>query len=818
MKQILLTLHFAFCLLPAAFSQETLQSLAGQLAAPKDEYKPQAWWHWLGANYSKAGMTADLEAMKRAGVNGVIVFNAPSWLDTSQNLYKHQTYRSEPYWDALRHALAEARRLKMNVGLHNSPGWSTTGGPWITPEMGMQRVAWSATEVDGGSAGAKNVGAQQALLLPNPAENQPNVNPEWFKDIAVFAVSSDTSEIIDISGFFKSGVLTWSVPAGKWSVYRLGYLPTMQLSHPTPEDVEKTSFEVDKMNVELTRVHWSNVLNPLTERFSDFIGSTFNIIWTDSYEAWGQSWSAGFRDDFIKIKGYDPARQVAIAAARGEEIFDKASFHLKDTAALKYGETKRFVADYAEVISRLYLDCFRVGREMVSQAGFKYYWEPYGSIIDAPFDMEEGEGIADVPTTEFWVHSVEPSGGGRFAEAAAKYSKRIVAAEAFTGMEATCTFNETPAMLKFSADMAFSYGVNQLFLHSWAHNPLPDKYQPGWNFAHYGTHFSRNQTWIEPSKAFFTYLARCQMLLQQGTFVGRDENVLHRSTPEAEIFFVRNTGSRFDNRPLTFNVKAGKPQLWNAYTGKISAATTTENGDVLLSLEKNESVFVVIPNGECKMPNTAARRTATATAETRQAAPLQEATIAGKWRVTFIPKTGEKPFTKTFDKLVDFSRQSDFDVKYFSGTAVYENSFKCKMPSAACSVILDLGKVYDMAEVEVNGKPVGVLWVAPFKADITGYVKAGNNTLRVKVVNTWQNRLIGDEQFPADFEWARQENTGEPSMNGLPRMKGLPDWVRNDTPRPSKERKTFVPWSYFYKSSTLAPAGMTGEVKLIIAR
>ena len=803
MKSILLILHFTFCILHFAFPQETLRSLARQFATPKDEYKPQAWWHWLGTNYSKAGMTADLEAMKHAGVGGVIVFNSPSWLDTTQNLYKNQTYRSEPYWDALQHALTEARRLKMTVGLHNSPGWSTTGGPWITPEMGMQRVAWSVTEIDGGNVGTKHV-----LSLPNPAENQPNINPKWFKEIAVFAVSSGISEIIDISGSFKNEKLSWNAPAGKWKIYRLGYLPTMQLSHPTPEDVEKTSFEVDKMNSELTRFHWNNVLNPLTERFNDFIGSTFNIIWTDSYESWGQNWSKNFRADFIRMKGYDPARQIVLALERGEEIFDEASFHLKDTSELKYEETKRFVTDYAEVISRLYLDCFRVGREMVNQAGFQYYWEPYGSIIDAPFDMEEGESIADVPTTEFWVHSVEPSGEGRFAEAAAKYNKRIVAAEAFTGMEATCTFNETPAMLKFPADMAFNYGVNQLFLHSWAHNPLDDKYQPGWNFAHYGTHFSRNQTWIEPAKAFFTYLARCQMLLQQGTFIKRDENILHRSTPEAEIFFVRNTGQRFENRTFTFNVKTDKPQLWNAYTGKISDANTTENGDVLLSLEKNESVFVIMQNAECKMQN-GGKLCDRALHETVQP-------IAGNWRVTFIPKTNEKPFTKTFDKLVDFSRQSDFNVKYFSGTAVYENDFKCKMQNVKCKIILDLDTVYDMAEVEVNGNSAGILWIAPFKIDITGYVKAGNNTLKIKVTNTWQNRLIGDEQFPADFELITLENNGEPSRNGLPRMKGLPDWVRNNTPRPSKERKTFVPWSYFDKNSELAPAGMIGEVNLII--
>jgi hypothetical protein len=320
------------------------------------------------------------------------------------------------------------------------------------------------------------------------------------------------------------------------------------------------------------------------------------------------------------------------------------------------------------------------------------------------------------------------------------------------------------------------------------------------------------------------------MLLQQGTFIEMDENVLHRRTPEAELFFVRNTGNRFDNRTFTFNVKTGKPQLWNAYTGKISDANTTENGDVALSLEKDESIFVIFPTHETHY----AIPIGATPVGAKHVLPLQtiEQKITGPWRVTFFPKTNEKPFIKTFDKLIDFSRQSDFNVKYFSGTAVYEKTFalpthtpsnspeggECSSPSGRLGgvVILDLGTVYDMAEVEINGKSAGVLWIAPFKIDITDYVKAGNNTLKIKVTNTWQNRLIGDEQFPADFEWITLENNGEPSRNGLPRMNGLPEWVRNHTPRPSKERKTFIPWSYFDKNSELAPAGMKESLSLFL--
>jgi hypothetical protein len=116
--------------------------------------------------------------------------------------------------------------------------------------------------------------------------------------------------------------------------------------------------------------------------------------------------------------------------------------------------------------------------------------------------------------------------------------------------------------------MGYSSGINLYFLHSWAHNPFGDDYRPGWGFAHYGTHFSRNQTWFEPGKAFFTYLARCQMLLQQGTLISHNGSILHRSIPDAEIFFVSNPEEAVE-KDFEFPVTGRIPELWDAYAGTI---------------------------------------------------------------------------------------------------------------------------------------------------------------------------------------------------------------------------------------------------------
>ncbi|MDR2285993.1 MAG: hypothetical protein LBE04_00735 [Prevotellaceae bacterium] len=798
-----LTLGFAFTMQAQVgksygFGQrpENLRSLAQQFAAPADDYKPHAWWHWLGTNYSKEGMTLDLQAMKEAGIGGVVVFNAPSWLDPAKNPWQHQTYRSVTYWDALQHALAEAKRLNMTVGIHNTPGWSTTGGPWVLPEDGMQAVAYSKTPVKSG--------AKVKTALPNPCEDAKTA--QYFKDVAVIAVPANkdiaTDEIIDISQHMDAnGVLEWQAPAGEWTIYRVGHFPTMTHSHPTPDDVAEYALEADKMNPTATVKHWNNVLNPFIDRFGDYIGTTFKYIWIDSYEAGDQNWSPNFRAEFIRIKGYDPVFQLVMADVRGDNIISPKYYglHYPENAA---PETRRFLRDHAEVVNRLFLDCFRIGKEMVNKTGFTLCWEPYCSWGEGPFDMREGVSIADIPVTEFWIHSGDILGNETLAKASSASKKRIIGAEAFTGMEATCKYTETPQMLKHPADMGYSYGVNMYFLHSWAHNPFPDKYQPGFSFAHYGTHFSRNQTWFEPGKAFFTYLARCQMLLQQGSFVSLNGEVLRRSTPEAEIFFVRNTGGA-QLKVLEFPVTDRVPELWDAYEGVIKSAEQWSQNDnkttISLAMGEDASIFVIFPAHKTSYAKLPVRKETKATVDI----------LGGKWTVLFKPKTGEEPFSRTFSSLVDFSKQDDDDVKYFSGTAVYETTIQMKSSdlSANRAVTLNIDELYDIAEIEVNGKKAGVLWHPPYRADITAYLKSGANTLKIHVTNTWINRLIGDEQYPEDFEWTDKNQ-------GLRAMTGLPEWFVKNEQRPVKERKTFIPWYYYNKDSPLQPAGLIGPVTL----
>ncbi|MDR3228312.1 MAG: hypothetical protein LBT53_02705, partial [Puniceicoccales bacterium] len=124
-------------------------------------------------------------------------------------------------------------------------------------------------------------------------------------------------------------------------------------------------------------------------------------------------------------------------------------------------------------------------------------------------------------------------------------------------------------------------------------------------------------------------------------------------------------------------------------------------------------------------------------------------------------------------------------------------------------IVLDLGELHDIAELEINGVPAGVLWNPPYKSDITAHLHSGANELVVRVTNNWANRLIGDEQFPADFEWG--SDRGEQGRA----VKSYPDWFIKNTPRPSAGRKTFNIWYYYRKDSPLQPAGLLGPVRLL---
>ena len=156
-----------------ADAQQT-RSLRDQFLNPSDEAKPWTFWYWMYGTVSKEGITADLEAMKRAGLGGTYLMPIKGIHEGAQYDGKAQQLTPE-WWEMVRFSMEEADRLGLKLGMHICDGFALAGGPWITPKESMQKVVWSDTIVDGGKL--------NALRLP-----QPEAYENYYEDIALFAL------------------------------------------------------------------------------------------------------------------------------------------------------------------------------------------------------------------------------------------------------------------------------------------------------------------------------------------------------------------------------------------------------------------------------------------------------------------------------------------------------------------------------------------------------------------------------------------------------------------------------------------------------
>ena len=214
---------------------------------------------------------------------------------------------------------------------------------------------------------------------------------------------------------------------------------------------------------------------------------------------------------------------------------------------------------------------------------------------------------------------------------------------------------------------------------------------------------------------------------------------VHRKLAGADIYFLDNRNDRDETIDATFRVAGKAPELWHAETGKSEPASyAIANGrtTVPLHLEPWGTVFVVF-----RKPATAPARTLPTIAETSLA------TLDGPWNLSFQPNRGA-PASITLDSLASWTESSDAGVKYFSGTGAYSKTVDA-LPGwfkPGASLWLDLGDVKNLAEVSVNGISLGIAWHAPYRIDVRNALKPGKNVVTIKVITTWVNRLIGDQQ------------------------------------------------------------------------
>lgn len=220
--------------------------------------------------------------------------------------------------------------------------------------------------------------------------------------------------------------------------------------------------------------------------------------------------------------------------------------------------------------------------------------------------------------------------------------------------------------------------------------------------------------------------------------------LIHRHTTEGDIYFVSNQSTKTIEIKPEFRITGKQPEFWDPVTGKIRVLTEfsqqSESTTVPLTLESLQSGFILFRSSA----------SVSSLASLNFPTPQNHQTINTPWEVSFDVKMRGPQQPVIFKELIDWTKHANDSIKYYSGTAIYRNTFKTAIPAKGDRLYLNLGDVKVMAKLKVNGMPIGGVWTAPWQVDITEYVKSGNNQLEISVVNTWVNRLIGDSKLPEE--------------------------------------------------------------------
>ena len=176
MKISLSFLILCFVLANALPGSAKEMTLLERFEHPPAEARSTGYWAWLDGNVSAPGITADLEEMKRLGMGGAVQMFLEQQIAPGSVVFD-----TPQYWELVAHAIREGARLGLEIGFHNGPGWTGSGGPWVKPEDAMKRFTWTETHVRGGS--------HLQLTLPQPSPERP-----FYRDIAVLAVPESQAD------------------------------------------------------------------------------------------------------------------------------------------------------------------------------------------------------------------------------------------------------------------------------------------------------------------------------------------------------------------------------------------------------------------------------------------------------------------------------------------------------------------------------------------------------------------------------------------------------------------------------------------------
>ncbi|MCL6102738.1 MAG: discoidin domain-containing protein, partial [Bacteroidetes bacterium] len=214
----------------SSYAQNNNNTLLKGFVTPPNAAKPRVWWHWMSGNVTKEGIRADLEWMHRVGIGGFQTFDVSM---IQQVVPKRLVYMTPEWKDAFLFATKLADSLGLEMAIAGSPGWSESGGPWVTPAQAMKKYVWSETRIEGGKPFTG--------ILPKP----PTTSGPYLQNIRGYGNAVQKPE--DPEYYADAAVVAYRVPENDISISELKPKVTssggkFDLTMLTDGDLEKTTF------------------------------------------------------------------------------------------------------------------------------------------------------------------------------------------------------------------------------------------------------------------------------------------------------------------------------------------------------------------------------------------------------------------------------------------------------------------------------------------------------------------------------------------------------------------------------------------------
>jgi hypothetical protein len=504
---------------------------------PPAAARTRCWWWWLNGNVTKEAITRDLEAMAAKGLGGANIIDAGGAEQRGNRQVPHGPDFGSPEWRELfLHALREADRLGLELGFNIQSGWNL-GGPTVEPRDAAKKLTFAELDVDGGALIERELprsrtigdyyvdvaliaiplsgdgGAERVARIDNFAQKAYYEYPGSFIAgdashlLEVGDVDAETTPIaadavLDLTSSLGDGRLRWQAPPGRWRLIRLGY--TLSGARISTHSEGWDGWAIDYLDRGAFENYWGEVIEPMLEEAGPLVGRSLRFVHTDSWELGPVNWTPRLLEEFRARRGYELARYWPVLA--GYVVGDAET-------------STRLLNDFRRTLADLIADGnYAPFAEHAHERGLGIHPESGGPHA-APVDALANLGLSDIAMGEFWadagthrVRDFERFFTKQPSSAAHVHGRRLVMAESFTSIGPH--WEEDPQSLKPEFDRAACEGLNLVMLHTFDCSPASMGVPGQAYFA--GTHINPHVTWWRHADAFFSYLNRCQFLLQQG--------------------------------------------------------------------------------------------------------------------------------------------------------------------------------------------------------------------------------------------------------------------------------------------------------------